>query len=67
MRYFFDHRGAPKIPAVLAVLAILTCSWYAGGCYDAKSPNLPPCPPNAQWPDPCADMPAPAKARDAGK
>jgi hypothetical protein len=24
------------------------------GCYDASSPNLPPCARDATWPDPCS-------------
>lgn len=45
----------------LAILAL------DAGCYDPKSPNLPPCPSSATWPDPCFER-APADAgADAGK
>ena len=50
---------------------LLAAALALASCYDANSPNLPPCPKNAQWPDPCADQPppkpAPKPARDAGK
>jgi hypothetical protein len=45
-------------PVLLAIVLALN-----SGCYDPKSPNLPPCPKDARWPDPCAV----ALARDAGK
>jgi len=40
-------------------VAILAFALFAS-CYDAKSPNLPPCDRGAEWPDPCTGMPADA-------
>ena len=47
--------------AVLGLSALVFA--LLGACYDARSPNLPPCQKGAAWPDPCDG----ARPRDAGK
>jgi len=44
----------------LALFAVAFLIDATAGCYDPKSPNLPTCPEDATWPDPCAARPADA-------
>ena len=53
-----------KLPIAVFVLGVLVqLTPYVAGCYDPKSPNLPPCS-GQPYPDPCDGKSA---AKDAGR